>query len=189
VNKGNKIILLVVTLGVCGCWTPGMTPEMKHRIYNSGQWGVEYKYTFGQVQQQGVITQKIGASDMYIFAPEGSTVRHIGTIKVGNTITIKYGIRVARNGKARFIAMDSAKVAKGIKPQLQTGQGDAEGFVVEDKRVPQMEIHVDPDLMKKVAIKADRIQAGRQTMSREANLNVEFINEGGKIKIGKVTVN
>jgi hypothetical protein len=141
-------------------------------------------------QQQNVITQKIGASDMYIFAPEGTTVRRIGTIRVGNTITIKYGLHMNRNAKARFINMDSAKVSKGIKPQLKTDEGDAEGFLVEDKAQGTLDVTIDPRLMKQVTAKADRAGAVKKTMSREANLNVEFEKDkNGKIKISKVTVN
>jgi hypothetical protein len=141
-------------------------------------------------QQSNVITQKVGASDMYIFAPEGITVRRIGTIKVGNTITIRYGIRVDKNAKARFINMDSTKVSKGkVAPNLKTDEGDAEGFVVEDKAQGTLNVSIDRKLMKQVATKADRAGAAKKTMSREANLNVEFYNDKGKIKILKVTVN
>jgi hypothetical protein len=139
--------------------------------------------------QSNIITQKIGGSDMYIFAPEGTTVRRIGTIKVGNTITIKYGIRINKNAKARFINMDSTKVSKGIKPNLKTDEGDAEGFVVEDRAQGTLNVTIDPKLMKQVATKADRAGAAKKTMSREANLNVEFTNVKGKIRISKVTVN
>jgi hypothetical protein len=152
-------------------------------------WLVLFAIT-ADAQQSNVITQKVGASNMYIFAPEGTTIRRIGTIKVGNTITIRYGIRVDRNAKARFINMDSEKVTKGkVAPTLKTDEGDAEGFVVEDKAQGTLSVVIDPKLMKQVATKADRAGAAKRTMSREANLNVEFYNDKGKIKILKVTVN
>jgi hypothetical protein len=134
-------------------------------------------------EQEGVVVQKIGASEMFIFPPDHEKT-HIGTIKIGDSITIKYGIHATRT-KARFIAFDSAKSGK-IHPKLKTRTGNAQGFYVEDKRVPLLHIYIDPDLVKKVSVKTG---SHKETMAREANMDVEFAKSpNGYIIIEKVRV-
>ena len=150
------------------------------------------------INGNGIVVSRIGPEYMFIF-PSTSIMEPKGSVHIGPHITISYWLRINRGGKSRFISMDASKLPPQfihtfqpyIKPE--TGREKAKwsgGFYISSTTQPRLDITISQKLWEKIKLPATReqVHAIEQTLSREANLNVEVAKERGEWKIIDVMI-
>lgn len=144
-------------------------------------------------QTPQVVIQKDNGSNKYIFKANGAvTIKAIGTMQIGNTILIRYGLHIKPDGKARFIATDFSKVTgKHPNPTLSESELYVPGFVIKDSRQPVVNIHINPKIIKQVRKDIQNGESGplNAEISKNANMDVEFKNVNGRLVISRVDIN
>lgn len=107
-----------------------------------------------------------------------------GTIRIGQTITVAYALKLIRSGRARFIGVDASKLpTTDLKMTMRVQQASqAFGFIVKDTRQPNLNISISPTFMDKVK---DNF---RETVARSGNLSITLAPVAGGFKILQVVL-
>jgi hypothetical protein len=148
----------------------------------------------------GVIVQKVGPEFMFVFpSPKGritAIATPSGKIQIGNTITIKYSLKITQLNRARFISLDASKLpikSQDIAPNLTIDNKNDVifGFLVKDTGQGQLDIFIDPKFAENISqLAQNRLKLIQQKIGHEGNLNV-IMGPGDKnnFKIIKIEVN
>jgi hypothetical protein len=103
-----------------------------------------------------------------------------GMIKIGQTITVAYALKLIRTGRARFVGVDASKLpsADNLKIQVTIQQAPKPfGFIVKDTRQPKLDITINPKFMAKVK---GNLQ---EAVVQQGNLNITLASVPGGFKI------